>query len=141
MNVLMRTDPFRGFDRLTEQLFGTVSRPASMPLDAWREDDSFVAEFDLPGIDPDSVDIDIERNVLSVRAERPAREGLGELVASERSRGVFRRQLILGDNLDPERVEATYTDGVLRITLPVAEKAKPKKISVVRGDSDKELSA
>lgn len=141
MNVLMRTDPFRGFDRLSEQLFGTASRPASMPLDAWREEDKFVAEFDLPGIDPESVDIDIERNVLSVRAERPAREGLGELVASERSRGVFRRQLILGDNLDPEQVEATYTDGVLRIALPVAQKAKPKKISVVRKGSDKQLSA
>jgi HSP20 family protein len=133
--MLVRTDPFREFDRLTEQLFGTAARPARMPMDAWREGDMFVAEFDLPGIDPDSVEIDIERNVLSVRADRPAREGVNELIAAERPRGVFRRQLILGDNLDAERVQAGYVDGVLRITLPIAEKAKPRKIAVTRGES------
>ena len=133
--MLVRTDPFREFDRLTEQLFGTAARPARMPMDAWREGDTFVAEFDLPGIDPDSVEIDIERNVLSVRADRPAREGVNELIAAERPRGVFRRQIILGDNLDAERVQANYVDGVLRITLPVAERAKPRKIAVTRGES------
>lgn len=141
--MLVRTDPFRDLDRLTEQLFGTAARPARMPLDAWREGDTFVAEFDLPGIDPDTVEIDIERNVLSVRADRPAREGINELIAAERPRGVFRRQLILGDNLDAERVHATYVDGVLRITLPIAERAKPRKVQVTRAGSDasKEISA
>lgn len=139
MDMLVRTDPFREFDRLTEQLFGTLARPARMPMDAWREDDHFVAEFDLPGIDPESVDIDIERNVLSVRADRPAREGVNELIASERPRGVFRRQLILGDNLDADKVQASYVDGVLRITLPIAEKAKPRKIEVTRGEPVKEI--
>lgn len=134
--MLVRTDPFREFDRLTEQFFGTAARPAMMPMDAWREGDAFVAEFDLPGIDPESVDIDIERNVLSVRADRPAREGVNELIAAERPRGVFRRQLILGDNLDAEHVQASYVDGVLRILLPIAEKARPRKIAVTRGDAE-----
>jgi len=148
IKMLVRTDPFRELDRLTEQLFGTAARPARMPLDAWREGDTFVAEFDLPGIDPRSVDIDIERHVLSVRADRPAREGVNELIAAERPRGVFRRQLILGDNLDAEHVEASYFDGVLRIMMPIAEKAKPRKIAVSRGERDgdvkgevKEISA
>jgi HSP20 family protein len=141
MDMLVRTDPFRELDRLTDQLFGTMARPARMPMDAWREGDTFVAEFDLPGIDPASVDIDIERNVLSVRADRPAREGVNELIASERPRGVFRRQLILGDNLDAERVEATYVDGVLRLTLPIAERAKPRKIEVSRTESTRQISA
>lgn len=137
--MLVRTDPFRELDRLTEQLFGTAARPAHMPMDAWREDDRFIAEFDLPGIDPDSVDIDIERNVLTVRADRPAREGVNELIAAERPRGVFRRQLILGDNLDADHVQASYVDGVLRIVLPIAEKAKPRKIVVTRGERHGEV--
>lgn len=105
-------------------------------MDAWREGDAFVAEFDLPGIDPESVDIDIDRNMLSVRADRPAREGVNELIAAERPRGVFRRQLILGDNLDTEHVQASYVDGVLRILLPIAEKARPRKIAVTSGGAE-----
>lgn len=128
--VLMRTDPFRELDRLTQQVFGTSARPAFMPMDAWREGEVFRVEFDLPGVDADSIDLDVERNVLTVRAERPAREGLGEQVAAERPRGVFSRQLILGDNLDLDRISAGYRDGVLRLTIPVAERAKPRKISV-----------
>ena len=104
--MLMRTDPFRDLDRLTQQVFGTAARPAAMPMDAWRENDSFVVEFDLPGIDANSIDLDVERNVLTVRADRPAREGIEELVAAERPRGVFSRQLILGDNLDTDRIVA-----------------------------------
>jgi len=128
--MLMRTDPFRDLDRLTQQVFGTAARPALMTMDAWRDQDRFVVEFDLPGIDVDSIDLDVERNVLSVRATRPAREGTEELVASERPRGVFSRQLILGDNLDTEHVNASYTAGVLRLEIPVAEKAKPRKIAI-----------
>src|ERR1700754_2168834 len=105
--MLLRTaDPFREFDRLTQQLAGTTNRPAVMPLDAWREGDSFVLEFDLPGVQPDALDIDVERNVLTVRAERPAVNGDGEMLAAERPTGLFSRQLVLGDNLDLDRLEA-----------------------------------
>jgi len=128
--LLRTTDPFRDFDRLTQQIFGTTNRPAVMPMDAWREGDKFVIEFDLPGVAPESIDLDVERNVLTVRAERVARNGDWEMLASERPRGVFSRQLVLGDNLDLERIEAGYDGGVLRLLVPVAEKAKPRKIEV-----------
>ena len=136
--MLMRTDPFREFDRLAQQLLGsgTATRPAVMPMDAWREGDVFVIEFDLPGISPETLDIDVERNVLTVRAERVARNGDWEMLASERPRGVFSRQLVLGDNLDLDRIEATYDGGVLRLAVPVAEKAKPRKIEVTTGSAD-----
>jgi HSP20 family protein len=134
--VLMRTDPFRELDRLSQQVFGTVARPAFMPMDAWREGDTFVVEFDLPGVEANSIDLDVERNVLTVRADRPMREGSNELVAAERPRGVFSRQLILGDNLDLDQIAATYSEGVLRLNIPVAERAKPRKISIdVQGDT------
>ena len=128
--MLMRTDPFRDLDRLTQQVLGTASRPSLMPMDAWRESDDFVVELDLPGVDPSSIDIDVERNVLTVRAERPVRQGAEEMLAAERPRGVFSRQLILGDNLDAERIQADYRDGVLSLRMPVAEKAKPRKINI-----------
>jgi HSP20 family protein len=141
--MLMRTDPFREFDRLAQQLLGsgTTSRPAVMPMDAWREGDTFVLEFDLPGVSPDMVDIDVERNVLTVRANRPPKDsGGGEVLAAERPTGVFSRQLVLGDNLDLERVDASYDAGVLRLTIPVAERAKPRKIEVTAAPA-KEPSA
>ena len=133
--MLMRTDPFRELDRLSQQVFGqmgTAARPAVMPMDAWRAGDEFVVEFDLPGVDPASVDLDVERNVLTVRAERTALGGDQELIAAERPRGVFSRQLFLGDNLDTERVQASYEAGVLTLRIPVAEKAKPRKIEISR---------
>jgi HSP20 family protein len=132
--MLMRTDPFRDLDRFTQQVFGTAARPAVMPMDAWREGEKFVVEFDLPGIDADSLDIDIERNVVTVRAERPALDPDREMLATERPRGVFSRQLVLGENLDTDKIEATYREGVLRLHIPVAEKAKPRKISIDRGN-------
>jgi HSP20 family protein len=128
--MLMRTDPFRDLDRLTQQLMGTASRPTMMAMDAWREGDEFVVEFDLPGVDPGSVDLDVERNVLTVKAERPSLNGDRELLAAERPRGVFSRQLILGDNLDTENVGASYSSGVLTVRIPVAEQAKPRKIQI-----------
>src|SRR5580692_12509011 len=129
--MLVRTDPFRQFDRLAEQVFGTVARPAAMPMDAWRDGHEFVVEFDLPGIEPESIDLDVERNVLTVRAQRQPSTGPEvELVASERPRGMFSRQVILGDTLDVERIEASYHAGVLRLTIPVADKAKPRKIAI-----------
>jgi HSP20 family protein len=136
--MLMRTDPFRDFDRLAQQVFGagTTSRPAVMPMDAWREGDTFVIEFDLPGVQPDTLDIDVERNVLTVKAERPRRNGDWELLASERPVGLFSRQLVLGDNLDLDKVEASYDAGVLRLRVPVAEKAKPRKIEVTTSSEE-----
>jgi HSP20 family protein len=129
--MLVRSDPFRQFDRLAEQVFGTVARPAAMPMDAWRQGHDFVVEFDLPGIDPASIDLDVERNLLTVRAERKPSTGPDvELVASERPRGVFSRQVILGDALDTDSISAAYTSGVLRLTIPVAERAKPRKIAI-----------
>jgi HSP20 family protein len=131
--MLMRsTDPFREFDRLAQQLLGsgTTSRPAVMPMDAWREGDTFVVEFDLPGVQPETLDIDVERNVLTVKAERTRRNGDWELLAAERPSGLFSRQLVLGDNLDLDKVEAGYHDGVLRLRIPVAERAKPRKVEV-----------
>ncbi len=136
--MLMRTDPFREFDRLAQQVLGagTTSRPAVMPMDAWRQGDAFVIEFDLPGVAADTLDIDVERNVLTVRAERPRRSGDWELLASERPTGLFSRQLVLGDNLDLDRLDAAYDAGVLRLTVPVAEKAKPRKIEVTHGSGE-----
>ena len=131
--MLMRTDPFRELDRLTQQVLGTngtLARPSVMPMDAWRDGDTFHVEFDLPGVSPDSIDLDVERNVVTVKAERPPRDDGGEPLAAERPRGVFSRQLVLGDNLDLDRIEAGYDGGVLRLTVPVAEKAKPRKIAV-----------
>ena len=133
--MLMRTDPFRDLDRLAQQLVGagTSTRPSVMPLDAWREGDAFVIEFDLPGVQPETLDIDVERNVLTVRAERPSKNGDWEMLAAERPTGLFSRQLVLGDNLDLDRLEARYDAGVLRLTVPVAERAKPRKIEVTTG--------
>jgi len=139
--MLMRTDPFRELDRLTQQALGTngtLARPSVMPMDAWRDKDTFVVEFDLPGVNPDSVDLDVERNVVTVKAERPPRASDAELIAAERARGVFSRQLILGDNLDTEHIDASYDAGVLTLKIPVAEKAKPRKISITsKGDGDR----
>ena len=128
--MLMRTDPFRELDRLTQQAFGTLARPSAMLMDAWRDGDVFHVEFDLPGVSQDSIDIDVERNVVTVKAERPARASDAELIAAERPRGVFSRQLVLGDNLDTERIQASYDAGVLSLQIPVADHAKPRKIEI-----------
>ncbi len=136
--MLMRTDPFRELDRLTQQLFGangTTMRPAVMPMDAYRADEQFVVHFDLPGVDPASIDLDVEHNVLTVKAERTPTYGEdAELQVAERPRGVFSRQLFLGDTLDADRIEAHYDAGVLTLRIPIAEKAKPRKIQIT-GDS------
>ncbi|BBX37092.1 molecular chaperone [Mycolicibacterium mageritense DSM 44476 = CIP 104973] len=128
--MLMRTDPFRELDRLTQQVLGTTARPAVMPMDAWREGEKFIVEFDLPGVDEDSLALDVERNVLTVHAKRPEVDPDREMVSAERPRGVFSRQLFLGENLDTERIEAAYQGGVLRLTIPVAQAAKPRRIEI-----------
>jgi HSP20 family protein len=143
--MLMRTDPFRELDRLAQQLFGTngtTSRPAVMPLDAYRAGEQFVVQFDLPGVDPSSIDLDVERNVLTVKAERAPTYGEDvELQVAERPRGVFSRQLFLGDTLDADRIEAHYDAGVLTLRLPIAEKAKPRKIEITGGSGPKVINA
>ncbi|WP_280244226.1 Hsp20/alpha crystallin family protein [Nocardia abscessus] len=130
--MLMRTDPFGDLDRLTQQVFGAPARPAVMPMDAWRDGDEFFMELDLPGIDPDSLDLDVERNVVTVRASRPELDPGRAMIAAERARGVFSRRLFLGENLDTDQIRADYRDGVLRLIVPVAEKARPRKIEIAR---------
>ena len=132
--MLMRTDPFREIDRLAETFFGSPSRPAVMHVDAERDGDSFNVYFDRPGVDPDSIELTVERNVLSVKAERqrPSRDGV-EAVISERPMGTFSRQLFLGDTLDTDKLEATYDNGVLMLRIPVSDSAKPRKISIGSG--------
>ncbi|MEU4602751.1 Hsp20/alpha crystallin family protein [Kribbella sp. NPDC023972] len=140
--MLMRTDPFREFDRLAQQLTGAVtpgtwSRPSPMPMDAYRSGDEYVVVFDLPGVSPDAIDLDVERNVLTVKAERrPAAldEGV-EMQVSERPLGVFSRQLFLGDTLDADRISAAYENGVLTVKIPVAAQAKPRKIAITGGET------
>ncbi|MGB8994878.1 MAG: Hsp20/alpha crystallin family protein [Pseudonocardiaceae bacterium] len=143
--MLMRTDPFRELDRMTQQLFGTngtTSRPAVMPMDAYRVGEQFVVQFDLPGVNPSSIDLDVERNVLTVKAERiPSYGDDVELQVAERPRGVFSRQLFLGDTLDTDRIEAHYDAGVLTLRLPIAEKAKPRKIEITGGSGPKVINA
>ena len=143
--MLMRTDPFRELDRVTQQLFGqngTWSRPAVMPMDAYRDGEQFVVQFDLPGVDPSSIDLNVEHNVLTVKAERASTQGEDvELQVAERPRGVFSRQLFLGETLDTDRIEASYDVGVLTLRIPIAEKAKPRKIEVTGGDAPKQIHA
>jgi HSP20 family protein len=134
--MLMRYDPFREIDRFTEGLFGNSARTPWMPMDAVRKDDHVDVLFDLPGVRPDSIELTVERNVLTVKAERSwwPEEG-AEVLARERTQGTFSRQVLLGEALDSEHVEAHYDQGVLRVTIPVLEKAKPRKVEIHSGDT------
>ncbi|MFE4703587.1 Hsp20/alpha crystallin family protein [Streptomyces sp. NPDC056738] len=136
--MLMRTDPFRELDRLAQHLMGpgTWSRPSAMPMDAYREGDQYVIAFDLPGIAPDALEIDVERNMLTVKAERrplPRSEN-AQIELSERPLGAFSRQIVLADTLDTENIRADYQAGVLTLRIPIAERAKPRKVSVHNGE-------
>jgi HSP20 family protein len=134
--MLMRTDPFREMDRLAQQLLGsnpgTWSRPTAMPMDAYRSGDEFVVAFDLPGVSPEAIELDVERNVLTVKAERrpTVTDENVEMQVAERPLGVFSRQLFLGDTLDADHIKADYDAGVLTLRIPVAERAKPRKIEI-----------
>jgi len=145
--MLMRTDPFRDLDRIAQQLLGTAAagtwtRPNPMPLDAWREGDEFVVCFDLPGVSLDAIDVDVERNVLTVKAERrPTAVGEAKVEISERPLGVFSRQLFLGDTLDSHNIKADYDAGVLTLRIPVAEKAKPRKVEITASGEKKAINA
>ncbi|MEU0793278.1 Hsp20/alpha crystallin family protein [Amycolatopsis sp. NPDC005961] len=146
--MLMRTDPFRELDRFAQQMLGTAtpgtwSKPAAMPMDAYRDGEEFVVCFDLPGVTPDAIELDIERNVLTVKAERrPVPGGDVQMQVSERPLGVFSRQLFLGDTLDTEHISAGYEAGVLTLRIPIAEKAKPRRIDIAGTTGDrKEIRA
>jgi HSP20 family protein len=137
--MLMRTDPFRDLDRLFQQATGTPSRPAAMPMDAYRDRDTFLVQFDLPGVDRDAIDLTVEKNVLTVHAERsrPQHHDEIEMVAAERPQGTFSRQLFLGDTLDADRIEAEYETGVLTLRIPIAERAKPRRVQVKGHDAER----
>ena len=138
--MLMRTDPFRDLDRLTQQVLGTASRPSAMPMDAYRKGHEFFVHFDLPGVDPDSIDLTVEQNVLTVRAERrPSVAEGAEMIVGERPMGTFSRQLFLGETLDSEGINADYRAGVLTLAIPVKEAAKPRKLTISHTDTDRQL--
>ncbi|MEU9182695.1 Hsp20/alpha crystallin family protein [Streptomyces sp. NPDC048550] len=143
--MLMRTDPFREMDRIVQELSGTSgtwSKPSVMPMDAYREGEEYVIAFDLPGVTTEAIDIDVERNMLTVKAERrPAAKGdTVQMELSERPLGVFSRQVMLADTLDTERIEAGYEAGVLTLRIPIAERAKPRKISIGGESGRKQIS-
>jgi HSP20 family protein len=142
--VLMQFDPLREFDRLFQQAWGQPREglPAAMPMDAFRHGDTFVVHFDLPGIDPASIDLSVDRNTLTVTAERHWAPVEGDqVVARERQQGKFSRQLLLGDALDTDNIHASYDGGVLTITIPVAERARPRKIEVAATPSQQSITA
>lgn len=139
--MLMRTDSFRDLDRLTQQFFGTAARPAAMPMDAYRKGTDFYVHVDLPGMDPDSIDLTVEQNVLTITAERPQASVDGaEMIVNERPSGSFSRQLFLGETLDVDAIAAEYHAGVLTLTIPVREAAKPRKLSIASSDADQQLA-
>ena len=135
--MLMRSDPFRELDRLAQLFFqqspparGTVL-PTAMPMDAYRQGDELVVHFDLPGVDPSSIDLTVEKNVLTVRAERIWEPSEGqEIIVSERPQGTFSRQIFLSEGVDTEHIQASYNQGVLTLRIPIAQQAKPRKVSI-----------
>lgn len=134
--MLMRFDPLRELDRLAQQ--AVSGRPSAMPMDAYREGDHYVVHFDLPGVDPSSIDLTVEKNVLTVTAERGWQHDDGQdVLVSERAQGTFSRQLFLGDGLNPDGITARYEAGVLTVTVPVAEQAKPHKVEITAGGGGK----
>ena len=143
---MLRFDPFRDFDRITEQLLGVPSgsarAPRFMPMDLYRSGDHYVLHADLPGVDPGSVDVGVENGTLTIRAQRSERtEDAVQWIASERFTGTFMRQLALGDDVDAEKISATYANGVLTVTLPVLEQAKPRRVEISVQDAPNTIEA
>jgi HSP20 family protein len=140
--MLLRFDPFREIDRIAQMTTEAARTPSSFPLDAYRRGDRFIVQFDLPGIDASSLDITVERNVLTVKGERRfQREEGDEIIVAERPQGLFVRQLLLGDALDGEHISANYQDGVLTLEIPIAQQAKPRKIQVTAGGEPRTIEA
>ena len=138
--MLMRFDPFRELDQVAQQVLRQAPRAAAA-MDAYRHGDQFIVQFDLPGVDPSSVDLTVEKNVLNVTATRQRTFAEGdEVLIAERPQGEFRRQLFLGEQLDTEHIGAEYEDGVLTLTLSVAEQAKPRKVEISKGSKHKEIA-
>jgi HSP20 family protein len=146
MPLLVRSEPYRDFDRLFQQLMGDSSRRVTsvgIPMDAYRKQDQFLLQFDVPGVDSESIELTVDNNTLTVKAERQApvlAEGIEALVA-ERPHGVFTRQILLGDNLDTSKIDAQFSDGVLTLSIPVAEEAKPRRIDIRHDSSKSEIMA
>lgn len=129
--ALMRFDPFRELDRLTEQALAGARTVHTLPMEAFRRGDQFVVAVDVPGIKGDDIDVTVERNVIEITARRrPLRQDGDELIVDERPQGEFRRQLFLGDNLDPNKLNAVIDGGVLTLTVPVSEESKPRKVQI-----------
>jgi HSP20 family protein len=131
---MMRFDPFRELDRLTQPMWNAR---ATVPLDVYRKGERFVVRVDLPGIDPESLDLTIERNVLSIKADRSWMPAEGEeVLVAERPQGTFTRRLFLSEGLDADKISAQYEHGVLTVTVPVADSAKSRKIAISLGSED-----
>ena len=133
--MLMRFEPFREFDRVSEELLRQRSA-RQIPVDAYRRLTDLKILLDLPGVDPGSIELTVEKDVLTVVATRnwvPAEDD--QVQITERAQGEFRRQLMLGESLDREHIAATYEDGVLTITIPVSEQAKPRKVEITHAAS------
>lgn len=140
--MLLRFDPFREFEREFDRLSRAATRNAHMPLDAWRQGDRYFVNIDLPGVDPASIDLTVEKNVLTINASRTwERQEGDQVLLAERPQGHFSRQLFLGEGLDADRIEAAYNHGVLTLTVPVAEQAKPRKVEIAIGSSTTEPAA
>jgi len=135
--MLLRSDPFQDLDRFTQQMFGTPAAPGGMPIDAYRVGDEFIVEIDLPGVDAETIDVTVEKRMLTVTAERKRATTDGtQLLIGERAHGTFRRQLLLGDSLDLEHVAARYHDGVLTVSVPIAATAKARRVEIQRGHDE-----
>jgi HSP20 family protein len=146
VRAVLRFDPFRDLDRMTEQLLGvpagTARTPRFMPMDLYRSGDHYVLHADLPGVDPGSVDVNVQNGTLTIKAERTERtDDDVQWIASERFTGTYMRQLALGEGIDSERIAATYENGVLTVTLPVAERAKPRRVQVQAAGSPTTIEA
>jgi HSP20 family protein len=129
--TVLRFDPFQEFDRLSRQMLGGGRGPRSMPMEAYRRGDQFFIHLDLPGVNPDDIQLTVERNVVAVRAERrPFWQQGDDVLVDETPQGSFSRQLFLGDNLDAGHLEASYDQGILTLTIPVAEQAKPRRVQI-----------
>ena len=135
--MLLRFDPFREFDRLTQAPWGQPNghHRSFLPMDAFRRGEEFVLAFDLPGVDPSTIEATVEKNVLTVKAERRWARGEGdEVLVSERPQGSFTRQVFLSEALDTAKVNAQYANGVLTVTIPVADAAKPRRVEIAVGE-------
>ena len=133
-------DPFRELDRMASALLDTRQGPRLMPMDLYRDGDHYVLAADLPGIDPGSVDIDVDGQLLTIRAERTLRSNEGvKWLARERQSGSFLRQLNVGSGVDTEHISASYESGVLLVTIPVSERAKPRRIEVSTSGSGQQV--